>query len=162
VRRLLRIVVLTALWFGAWLLLTATLAPAELVVGAICALVSGAASEVAWGAHLTAFGADRRLLPAVLRLPPLLVTDSARIFAVLFLHLFTRRKAGSCLRVVAFDPGDPDDPKAAARRALAIGLFTMTPNSIAIGIDHDKRQLLYHQLAATDVPRLLRDLGAAP
>ena len=159
---MLGIAVLTALWFGLWLLLTEKLTAAELAVGAACALVAGAASEVAWSAHLTAFGADPRALLQAARVPAMLVADTGRVFAVLFLHLFTRRKAASLLRVVPFDPGAADDPKDAARRALAIGLLTMTPNAIAIGIHADKRQLLVHQLVDTGVPRLLRKLGAAP
>lgn len=161
-RRLLRTAILTALWYGAWLLLTETFSAGELAVGAGCALIAGLASEVAWGAHLTAFGADPHALWQTARVPWMIVADTGRVFVVLFWHLFTRRKAGSLLRVMRFDPGAPDDPKAAARRALAIGLVTMSPNSIAIGIDNRKRQLLYHQLVATPVPPLLRELGAEP
>lgn len=162
--RLLRTLVLSALWLGVWLLLTSKATWDELAVGAVCALIAGAAGEAAWGAYLTAFGADPRLLLQALRVPPLLVADTVRVFAVLLRHLFTRDKAGSILRTVRFDPGPPDDAHARARRALAIGLFTMTPNGIAIGIGvgPDGGQLLYHQLVAAPLPRLLRRLGGAP
>ncbi len=161
-KRLLHLVIHSAIWFGAWLLFTGKFTAAELVVGAVCSLGAAFASEIAWGAHLTAFGADPGALAQAYHLPWLMLTGTVEIFKVLFRHLFTRHKAGSLVLAVEFDAGATDDPHDAARRALAIGYTTMTPNFVVIGIDDDKRRMLYHQLAKSDVPRMTRKLGARP
>lgn len=152
---------MTALWFACWLVLTGSGSGGELAVGAACALLAAGASEVAWGAHLTMFSADPRLLRAALLIPPWVVVDTGRVVGALIRYLTTGQAPRSQLRVVSFDPGPPTSARAAARRALTIGLFTLPPNSIAIGIDAERRQLLYHQLVAAPLPRLLRLLGVA-
>ncbi|MCA1664809.1 MAG: hypothetical protein LC659_11155, partial [Myxococcales bacterium] len=55
-RRLGRLILHSALWFGAWLLFVEKFSNAELIVGAVCSVVAAFASEMAWGTHLTAFG----------------------------------------------------------------------------------------------------------
>ena len=150
------------MWLGAWLLFTGKFTRGELAVGAVCALLAAVASEIAWGTHLTAFGADPRALAQAYYLPGLMVADAVQVFKVLFRHLFTRRKAQSLMLVVGFDGGAPDDPNDAARRALAIGYTTMTPSNVVIGIDEKKGRMLYHQLEKSDLPQMTRKLGARP
>jgi multisubunit Na+/H+ antiporter MnhE subunit len=156
-----RIAALTLLWLGLWLLLEQKWAADELLIGAACALVAALATEAAWGVHLTSFAARPRLLLQAWRLPWIYLSGTVEIFTVLALHLFTRRKAASLLREVRFDAA-PDDPQASARRALAIGYTTMTPNFVIIGIDQERCTMLYHQLRATEVPEMTRRLGACP
>lgn len=150
------------MWLGAWLLFTGRFTRGELVVGAVCALLAAVASEIAWGTHLTAFGADPRALAQAYYLPGLMVADAVQLFKVLFRHLFTRHEAQSLMLVVGFDGGAPDDPNDAARRALAIGYTTMTPSNVVLGIDEKKGRMLYHQLEPSDLPKLTRKLGARP
>ena len=68
--------------------------------------------------------------------------------------------AGSFLRAVPFDVGDPHDPFDASRRALAITYTTITPNVVALGIVMEERLLLYHQLNGSNVPDIAKELGA--
>lgn len=161
-KRLLHFLIQAALWLGAWLLFTGKFTRAELVVGVACALVATVASEIAWGTHLTAFGADPRALAQAYYLPGLMLSGTFEIFKVLFRHLFTRHKAESLMLAVDFDCGAPDDPHAAARRALAVGYTTMTPNFVILGIDEKKGRMLYHQIAKSDVPKMTQKLGAKP
>jgi len=63
---------------------------------------------------------------------------------------------------VAFDPGAPDEPHDAARRALAIAYSTMTPATVVLGIDQQTGRMLYHQLERSELPRMTRNLGAQP
>lgn len=161
-RRVLHVAMLWAAWLGLWLLLVENFSAAELVVGAVCALVAALASVVAWGDHLIAFAANPRLLAQAWRLPGIAARDVVTILEVLALHLFTRRKAHSLLRVVPFDAGDQDDRDATTRRALAIAYSTMTPNCVVIGIDREKQTMLYHQLASRELSEMARKLGARP
>lgn len=116
-RRLLRASLLAAVWLGAWLLLVEKFDPAELVVGAVCALVAAAASELAWGTHLNRFTGNVRALVQACHLPWLMVTDTLTVFKVLFRHLFTRHKAESLMLAVDFDAGDEDDAMPTTRCA---------------------------------------------
>ena len=143
-------------------MLTWKLTAAELVAGAACALLAAVASEIAWGTHLTAFGANFRALAQAWRLPWLIVHDTVVIMRVLARHLFTRHRAGSLMLAVPFDVGEPDDPDDAARRALAIGYTTMTPTTVVLGIDYDARRMLYHRLERAPLPTMTRKLGAEP
>ena len=161
-KRLFRATILSALWFGAWLLLVEKFEPAELVAGAICALIAAVASELAYGTHLNKFTGNLPALVQAHHLPWLMMTGTVEIFAVLFRHLFTRRKAQSLMLACDFDAGATDDPNDAMRRALAIGYTTMTPNFIVIGIDQKKGRMLYHQIARSDVPKMTQKLGARP
>lgn len=156
------LVALSAVWFGLWLLLEQKFTADELIIGAVCALVAGAATTIVWGDHLTSFAADPRLLAQAWRLPAIMLSGTWEIFSVLALHLFTRRKAESLLLTVPFDAGRGDDPEAVARRALAIAYTTMTPNFVIIGIDPEAGTLLYHQIRKSDVPELTKRLGACP
>jgi multisubunit Na+/H+ antiporter MnhE subunit len=162
VRRLVRLILHSALWFGAWLLFVEKFSPAELGVGAVCSLAAAFASEIAWGSRLTAFGGDLGALAQARHLPWLMLSGTCEIFGVLCRHLFTRKKAESLMLAVPFDPGERDDPRDAARRALAVAYTTMTPNFIILGIDQEKRRMLYHQIKRSDVPKMTQNLGAQP
>lgn len=153
---------LGGLWYGLWLLLVEKFTPDELLVGIPCALLAAAASQVAWQRHLTAFGANPRLLAQAFRLPWIFVTDTWEIAVVLFAQLLLGRPAQSLLLEVPFDAGEEQDPDAAARRALAIAYTTMTPSFVVVGIDRERRTLLYHQIRKSKVPRMTRELGARP
>jgi hypothetical protein len=95
-------------------------------------------------------------------LPWLFARGSIDIFATLLRQLFGGAPAQSLLQEVAFDVGAEDDPDAVARRALAIGYTTMTPNFVIIGIDRQRRTMLYHQIDRSPVPEMTRRLGARP
>ena len=161
-KRALHLAILALLWLGAWLLFAGKLTPAELFVGALCALAAAVASEIAWGTHLTAFGANFRALAQAWRLPWLIVHDTVVIMKVLLRHLFTRHEAQSLMLTVPFDVGATDNPDDAARRALAIGYTTMTPTTVVLGIDYRTRRMLFHLLERSPLPKMTRILGARP
>ena len=161
-KRLLHFGIQSALWFGAWLIFTGKFTWAELAVGAVCSVAAAFASDIAWGSHLTAFGADARALAQAYHLPWLTLQGTVEIFKVLFRHLFTRHKAPSLMLAVDFDCGAADDPHDSARRALAIGYTTMTPNFVILAIDEKKGRMLYHQIAKSPVPKMTQKLGARP
>ena len=111
--------------FLAWLAFTGTFKRWELLIGAACA------GFAAWGAELARSGgvAAFRPKPAWVfegwRLPWYIVQGCAQILWVMFRNVFKHEQ--SVLRSVVFDGGG-DDPKSAARRALAVTYTTMPPN----------------------------------
>ncbi len=60
-------------------------------------------------------------------------------------QLWQRRAERGIFRAVPFAAG-AEEPRDAGRRALAEALGSVAPNTIVIGVDHDRRLLLVHQL----------------
>jgi multisubunit Na+/H+ antiporter MnhE subunit len=87
------------------------------------------------------------------------LSGTAEIVVVLFKDLLGHR-AQSLFRADPFDTGDEADGRATARRVLAIAYTTVAPNFIVIGIDCKQRQMLFHQVERSGVPRMTQNLGA--
>ena len=140
-----------------WLLFTSTLNRAEAVVGVGASMIAATAAEVARAK--TAFGFRPRLrwFRHTVRLPWSIVKDTWTVFAVLAAHATGRRRVRGQLRAVRFHHGRPGDPVASARRALVTAGVTMSPNTIVVGVDPDRDDLLVHQLSAApdDLEELL-------
>jgi len=95
------------------------------------------------------------------RLPGYMVTGTWEIFQVLFAQLFAGKPAPSLLLQVPYeDVGD--NPREAARRALAVTYTTSTPNFIVLGIDREKAMLVFHQIKRGPVLEVTKRLGAKP
>jgi multisubunit Na+/H+ antiporter MnhE subunit len=60
-------------------------------------------------------------------------------------QLFARKRTRGVFRAVPFSAGG-EGPRDAGRRALAEELGSLTPNTIVIGVDHERELLLVHQL----------------
>ncbi|MGC2638992.1 MAG: hypothetical protein WA294_17540 [Acidobacteriaceae bacterium] len=97
-------------------------------------------------------------LVQVWRLPWSIAVDALQI-AFALLRDFLGHPAESHFRSVAYryTSGSGADT---ARRTLAVATSTISPNFIVIGIDTDRRQMLFHQLKKTAVPALTQRLGA--
>lgn len=95
------------------------------------------------------------------RIPWYILSDSWAIIAVLIKDLAGIQQAGSFYRFSGFKTGR-HDPRLVARRVLATGYTTVTPNSIVIGIDVGQSRMLFHQLKRSEVSRMAKELGAQP
>ena len=95
------------------------------------------------------------------RLPKYMVTGSWEIFEVLFRQLFGGKPAESLMLAVPYEAVGDDDASAALR-ALAITYTTATPNFVVIGVDHQRRQLVFHQVKRSKVLQITKNLGARP
>jgi multisubunit Na+/H+ antiporter MnhE subunit len=148
VRSLLFLLAWWPLLFGLWVLLLGTRSLAELLVGAVCAVIAVVGAEtVRHGSGARFSGRAAWVLP-VLRVPARVVVDSAVVFAALAERLVVRRRLVGALEPIHFEAGG-DHPRSAARRALAIWLASAPPNTVALGIDETRDVLLVHRLAAT-------------
>jgi hypothetical protein len=150
----------SAALFLLWALLTSGFKAQESLMGAFAAL---AGSLVYLLLRLkTGFTFQPRIceLLEAWRLPWYLLTGSWMITQVLFLDLFGMRKAGSFYRATAFDSGNEQPARQVARRTLATAFTTVSPDFIIIGVDTERRQMLFHQILRTEVPKMTKNLGA--
>ena len=149
-----------AAMLAAWMLLVDSTARAEVLLGLGVSLVAAATATWLQAANFARFGPHWNELIQAWRIPWYLLEDTVIAFHVLGSRLMGRR-LHSVVRCVHFD-AVADDPHSAARRALVTGLNTIPPNSIVIGIDRNRKQLVFHQLKRRPVPLMMKKLGAKP
>ena len=131
---------------GAWLLLTSTTDPVEMIAGAVAAAIAATVAELVRIQDLQAMRVRPRWLPRAARLPRLIITDTWMVMAALVQRILFRRSVRGKFLALPFDPGDDDDPYAAGRRALITAAISVTPNTYVVGIDADRNLILVHQL----------------
>src|SRR5690349_3722927 len=137
-------VVLAALWLA----LVDTVVVPELVVGAVAAAIAATGAVVVRG--------QRRLLlrprAAWLRCVPgplaRTVTDLVPLSRVLWRRGVLRRDTRSALVEVPY-PAVGDDPADAAHRVFTQALGSLAPNTLVVGVDHERRVLIVHELEPT-------------
>ena len=142
-----------------WIVFVATGNPHELLVGLIAAIAT-----VVFTVYVCRFSSSdmqfrARDVVQCWRIPGYIVADAYAITAVLAKDLLRIAPAGNLYRVCGFDTGT-HDPVRGARTVLAVVYATSTPNSIVIGVDPAQSRMLFHQLKATAVPRMIQSLGA--
>lgn len=75
-----------------------------------------------------------------------LPTDVFWVSVLAVVQAVSPSRSRGVLRAVPFAYGDDADPRDAGRRALAEALGSLTPNTIVIGVDHERDLILVHQL----------------
>ena len=153
--------VLWATSFALMLLYVGKVAPDELIVAAAGSVLTATASRIVLATHIAPMAAQWRAVVQIWRLPKYIVTGTWEVLAVLGAQIFLRRPAESLFHAVPFDTG-ADDDESAMRRALAISYTTATPNFVIVGIDREKRLLVYHQIRHSKIPEMTKKLGARP
>lgn len=128
----------TALLFLVWLLFAGS-EPDELLVGAGAAALAAAAVEAVRGTEHPHFLPHLAWLLRAWRLPGLVLRDCW----LLMRNLATGRH-GRFVRM-RFDAGG-DDAHGVAHRALETLYRTLPPNSIVIGVDRARNEILLHVL----------------
>lgn len=129
-----------------WVLLTSTFRGSELVAGAIAAAVTAAAVAAVYGRERFGFRPRLRWLRRGLFVPFEIVVETWRLTVALVRHATGRRLVRGAWVAIPFEHGPDGDPEAAARRALVTAGLSMTPNTVVVGIDPDRDQILAHQL----------------
>jgi len=131
--------------FLLWLLYVGQWSRAELITGAAAALLAATASEAVRGQNLARFYPATHWVFLLGRLPLDVLRDCGRLTQVFFRWLFFATPPASDFSEVEF-PGEGDDARADARRALAGGALSLPPNSFVIGIDRQRNRILLHNL----------------
>lgn len=148
------------LLFIFWLLFVGTFNQWELLVGAGVALIGALAICVVEMAEDSHFRPRAQDLAQIVFVPWLLLQGTYEILMVSLRDLLGGRKAISAFRVAQFQAGEVCDPQDTGRRVLATAYTTMAPNFIVFGINTPERQLLFHQIERSGVPKMTKNLGA--
>lgn len=144
--------------FGLWMLFVSQWRRAEVVAG-VCAAALGAVAEgIVKARRLAKFRPRPRWLALFLWEPWYVLTGSAAVMRALARRL-TGKKSEAQFRMVPFRAGDTDS-KSEARRAIAITATSVSPDTIVVGIDHERGLLLLHRIAPGATPKIARRLGA--
>lgn len=128
----------TALLFGLYLLY-AGVESHEVIVGVGAAAISAGAVEAVRGTEHPRFLPHIAWLARAFRLPYEIARDN-----VLLVRNLARGDQGRFVRI-PFEPG-AEDAHGIARRTLETFYRTLPPNSIVIGIDRARHEILMHVL----------------
>lgn len=153
-----QVFVLTLALIVFWIASVGSFHTHELLLGVPAVLLSTAFSFYAIRQLPIRFRPTLGNLLEIWRLPGYVVLDLLQILRVLALDLAGRR-APSLFRSVPWFPVSPS-PADVALRSLAVACTTVSPNCVVIGIDRERRQFFFHQLAPDNLPAMTRRLGA--
>lgn len=64
------------------------------------------------------------------------------------------KRAESLFRVSPFRAGTAENPRATARRALAVVYTTVAPNFIVLGANANQQKMLFHQIERSSAPTM--------
>jgi multisubunit Na+/H+ antiporter MnhE subunit len=134
-----------ALTGGFYLLLIDTVSSPELYAGAVVALLGAGILLLAreHGSVEPAFSIRWWLrVGRVLRRAPV---ETLIVSRVALQQLVDPKRSRGAFRAIPFEPGGHSGPDA-GRRAVAEALGSLTPNTIVVGIDPERKLLLVHQL----------------
>lgn len=145
---------------GLWLLCTGSWKRDESILGVIVTLASTIFALAVFGQYEHPLDFRLRDLAQFWRAPIYFVVQVGSITWLLIKDLFGPRLP-SLYRVCPFERRN-DDALARSRRVLATAYTTTAPNFIVIGIDAERREMLFHQIERTKIPAMTKALGAQP
>jgi hypothetical protein len=131
--------------FGWWVVLVGTNAGLELIAGA-CAAALGAL--LAYGirrAGLLRFRFEGASLMKALKGPLKIPKELGVVLWALVLHLAGVRHVSSRYRAFLF-PAGGDDPTSRGRRAVAVEADSLSPNTLPLDVDRERKVALRHEL----------------
>ena len=143
-----------------WITFVGTFSLHELLIGIIAALLAGAGMVVVTVQYPAKFSPSLGELLSFWRLPWDVLSGTGTIFAVAARDLMGIEPAASLFRVVRFNAGSKENPRATARRVLAVLFATTTPPTIVLGINTSSQKLLFHELKRSPISKTLKRLGA--
>ena len=143
-----------------WILFTGTFALHELLIGIVGTLLTTTGLLVVNLQYEARFSPSLLDLITLWRIPWYLLSGTWEIVMVATKDLLGIKPAKSLFRIASFDAGDERDPRATARRVLAVTYTTIAPNFIIVGINRSNGTLLFHQIERSSVPKMTQDLGA--
>lgn len=143
-------------FLGLWFVFVYELSLIELLAGAAAAAVTVVALEISLHTVPLDFKPEVRWLLAAFMLPLIVVKDMAALLRALA-RLLAAKRIRSLFQVTHFRSSS-EEPRAAAKRVLAVAFTTVSPNSIVVGIDQKSGLLLFHELEKTPLPKIIEEL----
>lgn len=147
-------------FYVCWMVFVGTFALHERLIGVIGALLATAGLFIINRNYPARFHPRLTELLSLWRLPGYLVSDTWKILALKTKGLREVQTPNSLFRVVPFRAGEKDDPRATARRVLAVIYTTITPNTVVLGVNTNGQKLLLHELVRGPLSKMTQDLGA--
>ena len=143
-----------------WLIFVGTFSLHELLIGIIAAVLTAVGMVIVTINYPVPFSPTLTDLLACWRLPWGVVSGTWKIIAVALRDLMGVERSKSLFRVVRFDAGSKDNPRATARRVLAVIYTTITPTTIVLGINTKDQKMLFHEIDRDPLPKMTEQLGA--
>lgn len=150
---------ITLLVFAGWLGFAASIKPNELLVDVIVTAILTLFAFSLLRSERQALHFEVHDLFQCWRVPWYVLTGCWEITTLLARDLLMGKRTRSFYRACGFKIRK-HDPVLRARSILAVTYTTMAPNFIVIGIDSNQRQMLFHQIERSSIPRMSRSLGA--
>lgn len=148
-----------ATWFGflaLWFLFVYQISLPELFAGAGAALLTVFALERSLRAEPFQFRPKLRWCAQVWRFPRIILEDFIALFYTLGRHLL--RKPGVGLFQLTPFRTSGDASLQAAQRCLATTFMSLSPNSVVVDIDTERKVMMFHQVKRAPVPTMIRNL----
>lgn len=142
---LVEVVAWWALMVGVWVITLSSAPPMELYISAAAALPCALLMPKVRRTVQAAWRPDWRWLRWLAVLPISVVADTARVFAVVFVHAVTRRPIDGELIEVRLQLHE-DPARAAAHEALAMVTVSATPGSFVVDSRPERSALLLHKI----------------
>ncbi|HET7556037.1 MAG TPA: hypothetical protein VFJ75_10340 [Gaiellaceae bacterium] len=141
--------------FGWWIVLTGTNAGLEELAAACAAVLAALVAVGLRRLGLLRYRFEARWLLKALKVPYKVVEEIGIVFWALLLHMAGLRRMSSRYRAFEF-PAGGDDPTSAGRRAVAVEADAISPNTVPVDVDRERKLLLRHELdsrhTSNDVP----------
>jgi hypothetical protein len=143
-RRIAVVVLAAGALFALWIALVDHEPLAELVAGAVCALLAAGAAERAGLLGRVSVIPRPRWIANLARLPWWIARDGTLVLWALARGLARGHVPAGAFRPLSFPGARGESGQAVARRALAEGAGSAGPNAYTVGVEDDV--LLVHQL----------------
>ena len=141
-----------------WVLVTSTFQGAELVAGAVVSVLTALVVEAVRERERFAFRPRLRWLRRAAVIPLRVSADTWLLTVALVRHATGSKRVRGALVAVPFRHGEQGDPEDSARRALVVAGLSVSPNSVVLGVDGERDEVLVHQLVP-DAAGLARHVG---
>ena len=148
------------LFYLFWIVFVGTFSLHELLIGVVGSVLAAAGLSLVDLVYPARFSPRLRDVLALWRIPWGLWSGMWQITEVALKDLLGIKRAPSLFRVAPFDAGNRAHAQDTARRVLAVVAMTVTPSTIALGVNTSDQKLLFHEMGRRRLPKMLQSLGA--
>jgi multisubunit Na+/H+ antiporter MnhE subunit len=146
-------------WVGCaavWLVLVDTRSLPELLTGVVAAAIGATGTELVRARRIARLRPRARWLLGIGRPVARAPRDLLLVIGAVARQVARRQPRRGRIVVVPFEHGGEDE-RAHARRALAEAFGSFAPNTIVIGIDDERDEILVHELVRAGDPATVAD-----
>lgn len=147
-----------AILIPVWFILVGAITSAELAVGLVAVAIAATVTEVTRSTGFARFYPRLQWLTQIWRVPGEILSDCGILAFVLARRILRKRQKRGFFKIIPFNSGGTG-ARAAARRAIAITVGTLTPNTCVLDIEPHHNFALLHQLRASRSTSFVRDVG---